>query len=64
MDPFEEISSSEKLGEEEQAPFVGGVSQIAILYKTQILALVGGPSNKKLSNQSVSPRLITACARS
>ncbi len=53
VDPFSEVSNSEKFPEESQLPFVGGISQIAILYKTQILALVGSNTNKKLSNQSV-----------
>ncbi len=53
LESFEEISNSEKFPEESQVPFVGGISHIAILYKTQILALVGACPNKKLSSQSV-----------
>lgn len=53
IDPYEEISNSEDFPIEEQAQFVGGISQIATLYKTQILALTGQASNKKLSDQTV-----------
>lgn len=53
LDPFNEVSNSEKYPEEAQITFSGGISQISILYKTQILALVGSQTNKKLSNQTV-----------
>jgi len=53
IDPYEEISNSENFTPEDQAQFIGGISQIATLYKTQILALSGSASNKKLTDQAV-----------
>lgn len=56
LSPFFEVLNSEKLPEADQRTFVGGISQIATLYKTQIMALVGLNSNKKLGDQSVIKR--------
>ena len=53
LNPFKEIVNSELFPIESQTSFVGGISQVAVLYQTQIVTLAGVATNDKLSHKAV-----------